>query len=96
MSAYRLTPAAQHDVSSIWDYTAQRWDVRQAEKDILEVKAAMERIAADPDRGRACEEIRAGYRRYGIGSHVLFYLERSEGVDIVCILHQRMDPMRHL
>ena len=96
MSAYRLTPAAQRDLSSIWDYTQQRWDVRQAETYILEVKAAMERIAADPDRGRACEEIRAGYRRYGIGSHVLFYLERSEGVDIVRILHQRMDPMRHL
>jgi toxin ParE1/3/4 len=96
VSAYRLTPAAQRDLSSIWDYTAQRWDVRQAEKYILEVRTAMERIAADPDRGRACEEIRAGYRRYGIGSHVLFYLERSEGVDIVRILHQRMDPMRHL
>ena len=96
MSAYRLTPAAQRDLSSIWDYTQQRRDVRQAEKYILEVKAAMERIAADPDRGRACDEIRAGYRRYGIGSHVLFYLERSEGVDIVRILHQRMDPTRHL
>ncbi|MCA1783497.1 MAG: type II toxin-antitoxin system RelE/ParE family toxin [Dermatophilaceae bacterium] len=96
MSAYRLTPAAQRDLSSIWDYTQQRWDMRQAEKYILEVRAVIERIAADPDRGRACEEIRAGYRRYGIGSHVVFYMERTEGIDIVRILHQRMDPMRHL
>ena len=40
---------------------------------------------------RQCEK-----RRYGIGSHVLFYVESAEGVDVIRILHQRMDPTRHL
>ncbi|MDC5698711.1 type II toxin-antitoxin system RelE/ParE family toxin [Intrasporangium calvum] len=96
MSTYRLTPAAQRDLSSIWDYTQERWEARQAEKYILEIRAAIERIATDPDRGRSCEEIRAGYRRYGIGSHVIFYIVQTDGVDVIRILHQRMDPLRHL
>lgn len=96
MTGYRLTPAAQRDLSSIWDFTEGRWDVRQAETYVNEIKAAVERVAADPSRGRACDGIRAGYRRYSIGSHLLFYFETVDGVDVVRILHQRMDPTRHL
>lgn len=91
-----LTPAATRDLSSIWDYTEQRWDIRQAETYVSEIRAAMERIAEDPDRGRACDEIREGYRRYAIGSHLVFYVVHQDSVDVVRILHQRMDPTRHL
>ncbi|WP_454296197.1 type II toxin-antitoxin system RelE/ParE family toxin [Salana multivorans] len=96
MSTYRLTPAAQRDLSSIWDYTEERWDVRQAETYVDDIRAAVQRIADDPRHGRSCDEIREGYRRYGIGSHVLFYRQRPDGVDVIRMLHQRMDPTRHL
>lgn len=96
MTNYRLTPAAQRDLSSIWDYTADHWDVLQAETYINEIRAAIERIAEDPARGRACDEIREGYRRYGIGSHMIFYVERADGVDVIRVLHQRMENTRHL
>nr|WP_274637836.1 type II toxin-antitoxin system RelE/ParE family toxin [Microbacterium bovistercoris] len=96
METYRLTPAAKRDLSSIWDYTQERWDADQAALYVTEIRAAFERIAADPSRGRACDEVRPGYRRYSIGSHLVFYLDRADSVDIIRILHQRMDPMRHL
>lgn len=96
MSGYRLTPAAQRDLSSIWDFTQEHRDVRQAETYVAEIRATIERVADHPGRGRACDEIRAGYRRYGIGSHLLFYVGRTGGVDVIRILHQRMDPTRHL
>lgn len=96
MNAYHLTPAAQQDLSQIWDFTQERWDAGQAERYIGEIRAAIERIAADPQRGRACDEIREGYRRYGIGSHLVFYVETADSVDVVRILHQRIDPTRHL
>lgn len=96
MSPYRLTPAAQRDLSSIWDCTAERWDPRQAETSVREVQAAIERFAADPSRGRSVEEVRERYRRYPVGSHLLFYVPRGSGVDIIRILHQRMDPSLHL
>lgn len=96
MNRFRLTPAAQRDLSSIWDFTQDRWGPRQAESYTRELRAAVERVAEDPRRGRPCDEIREGYRRFGIGSHVLFYVESTAGVDIIRILHQRMDPTRHL
>lgn len=91
MSRYRLTPAAQRDLSSIWDFTQERWDLSQAETYVTEIRAAIERVADGPGRGRPCDEIREGYRRYSIGSHSLFYVESAEGVDVIRILHQLMD-----
>ncbi|OYO04218.1 type II toxin-antitoxin system RelE/ParE family toxin [Enemella evansiae] len=96
MSRYRLTPAAQRDLSSIWDYTQERWGLDQAETYVTEIRAAIERSAEDPRRGRACDEIRAGYRRYAIGSHQIFYVESPQWIDVIRILHQRIDPNRHL
>jgi toxin ParE1/3/4 len=96
VTRYRLTPAARQDLSSIWDYTAERWDVGQAEIYVMDIRAAIERIADDPRRGRACDELRDGYRQYSVGRHLLFYVAGSDGVDVIRILHQMMDPARHL
>jgi toxin ParE1/3/4 len=97
MTTYWLTPAAQHDLSSIWDYTEETWGPQQAETYLGEIGMAFERITRDPDRGRACDELRAGYRRYAIGSHLVFYVVGDGGrVNIIRILHQRMDPTRHI
>ena len=49
-----------------------------------------------PSLGRACDDIRTGYRRYAEGSHTIFYREAGGGIEIVRILHGRMDPDRHL
>lgn len=98
MTGYRLTPAAQLDLSLIWDYTAERWDAQQAETYIGELRAAIERIADDPRRGRARDEVRSGYSSYSVVSHVVFYRVNDEigGVDVIRVLHQRMDPAHHL
>ncbi|SKB00736.1 toxin ParE1/3/4 [Agreia bicolorata] len=96
MNQYRLTPAAQNDLSSIWDFTQERWDMGQAESYVTEIRFAIERVTADAKRGRACDDIREGYRRYAIGSHLIFFVERGYGIDVIRILHQRMDPTRHL
>jgi len=39
---------------------------------------------------------RRGLRRKGCGSHVIFYRIDGDIVRIVRVLHQRMDPSRHL
>ena len=96
MRPYRLSPAAQRDLSEIWDFTEERWDRAQAERYVADLRAAIERIANDRARGRPCDEVREGYRRYGIGSHLIFYIETDEIIDVIRIPHQRMDPLRHL
>src|SRR5437588_7711298 len=93
---YILSPRAQRDIEEIWDYTAKNWGDDQAESYVLAIQAAIETVARDPRRGRRCDDLRAGYRKYASGSHVLFYRLVETGIDIVRILHQRMDFDQHL
>lgn len=94
---YLLAPAAQADLEQIWDYTQDRWGVDQAEDYLRELQRAINRIATNPRIGRACDEIRPGYRKLAAGSHTLFYRVTAEDViDVVRILHRRMDVDRHL
>lgn len=96
-SRYVLSPAAQIDLEQIWDYTHDRWGVDQAERYLRAVQHGIERAAANPRIGRACDEIRPGYRKLAAGSHILFYRVTDAGIiDVVRILHQRMDVDRHL
>lgn len=95
--AYVLSPKARADLEGIWDFTAGRWGDAQAETYVRSIQTAIETVAADPGRGRACDDIRAGYRRFAVGSHLLFYrLDKGGVVDVVRILHQRMDFGRHV
>jgi toxin ParE1/3/4 len=96
VTRYLLSPRAQADIEGIWDYTAAHWDRKQAELYVRQLRLAIEAIARDPRRGRSCDDVRAGYRRYPAGSHVLFYRLTDKGVDVVRILHARMDFDRHL
>jgi toxin ParE1/3/4 len=93
---YVISPRAQADIEEIWDYTAARWDIDQAERYIRAIRGAIEMVADDPQLGRRCDDIRVGYRKFPIGSHVLFYRFGRAGLDVVRILHQRMDFARHL
>jgi toxin ParE1/3/4 len=96
-SRYVLSPAAQADLEQIWDYTYERWGLHQAEEYLRELQHAIERAATHPRIGRACDEIRSGYRKLAAGSHMLFYRVTGEDViDVVRILHRRMDVDRNL
>lgn len=97
MTGYRLSPAAQHDLSKTWDYTAENWGVLQADRYVLGIRDACESLATGSRAGRAVEAIRPGYRRLGVGMHGLFYRRSAAGlIEVIRILHQRMDAMAHL
>lgn len=97
MTSVRLTPAAQADLSRIWDFTVTRWGERQAETYIGTIRDTALDLAHGRKPGQAAEYIRAGYRKQYVGSHVLFYRAVEQGgIEIVRILHERMDAPAHL
>jgi toxin ParE1/3/4 len=96
VTQYILSPRAQADLDEIWDYSAAHWGEGQAEAYVRQIQAAIELVAMTPSRGRPCEEIRHGYSKFTVGSHVLFYRLADDGIDVVRILHQRMDFDRRL
>jgi toxin ParE1/3/4 len=95
VAKYRLTPAAERDLEDIWTYTAKRWSIDQAEKYIGGLIDTIEVLGADPLRSREADDVRPGYRRQNAGSHVIFFKLKPGHIEIVRILHQRMDFDEH-
>ncbi len=91
-----LSPRAETDLDEIWDYTEDRWGLDQAETYTRALWQRMEAVAAKPAMGQDCSDIRAGYFKIPCGSHVLFYRLTADGIDVVRILHERMDFVRHI
>jgi toxin ParE1/3/4 len=91
-----LSPRAQRDLEKIWDDTQERWGIDQAERYTRQIWENIRSLAARPSLGRACPELRAGYYKYRSGVHIVFYRLTDSGIDIVRILHERMDLERHL
>ena len=52
-------------------------------------------LAERPNLGKHRPEIKEGYYSYPQGSHVVFYLIRDDGIDIIGVPHQRMDVMNY-
>ena len=96
MSGYVLSPRVQRDIEDIWNYSVERWNVEQAEKYIRQIHTAIEDVANEPQIARSCDHIRRGYWRYPAGSHVLFFRLIDDGIDIIRVLHSRMDFEQHL
>jgi len=96
MRRHRLSPAARSDLDEIWTYSVEHWGVDRADRYIRDLIGAVEQIASGKRRGRACDDIRPGYFRCACQSHVIFYKLTAATVDIVRILHQRMDFTRRL
>jgi toxin ParE1/3/4 len=96
MSRFALSPMARADLESIFDFTLEQWATDQAERYARLIDAAIRSMADRPERGASCDAIRAGYRKCAIGSHIVFYRLTAGGIDVVRILHQRMDFESHL
>jgi toxin ParE1/3/4 len=80
---YILSPRAQIDLDEIWNYTAKRWSIDQAELYIRRLWQHIE--AAQTTIGGACPNVREGYYKYQSGSHLLFY-RLMGGIDVIRIL----------
>lgn len=104
---YRLTRLAERDLVDILRETGRQFGPLQQQgyADIIERAARM--VAEQPDRpaSRPRPDLAEGVRsfhleqaagRLGAAAHVLYYIhDAEEGVIIVRILHERMDPVRH-
>ncbi len=53
-------------------------------------------LAEKPALGRSADYVEPYMRRFEHKSHVIFYIPESQGILIVCVLHNSMDVLRHL
>ena len=94
---YRISEQAISDLNKIWIYTFHKWSKEQADRYYDLIIAEIEFIADNDLIGKSAEQTRKNYRMSRIKSHLVFYRKGDdEIVEIVRILHQRMDIKNRL
>jgi toxin ParE1/3/4 len=73
MRRVEFTPKARRDLEEIWEYSLERFGLDKAEAYLRDIQRAVMTVTEDPRRGLGCDQIRPGYRRFSVGSHVLFF-----------------------
>ncbi len=96
MGRLRLSPAAKDDLDDIWDFTVKRRDASQAEVYVVALGRTLQLLAASPQLGRSIDKVRAGYFKFPAASHVVYYKVRTDGIDVIRILHKSMDAELHI
>ncbi|MDF3606226.1 type II toxin-antitoxin system RelE/ParE family toxin [Paracoccus sp. DMF-8] len=95
-NSYKLTEDAERDVIDIYLFTLEHFGLAQAEKYFAEMFTRFDTIAKIPDLGRDYSDIYPGAFRVNQGSHAVYYRRVDGAILILRILHQAMDPARHL
>ncbi len=96
MPEYRLRPKARADLDGIWDYTYTTWGAKQARHYLTDLKRTCAKLACNPHLGKLRTDAYEGLRVYPAGKHLVFYLAIDVGIDVVRVLHERMDAQSHL
>jgi len=91
MAKYRLTPAAKKDLLDVWNYTLKVWGSKKAKQDLFDIEEKLELLAANPELGRTRPDINRNYFSFPANDHTIYYLKAEKQIQIIAILHKRMD-----
>jgi len=92
MNTFELSKKAKEDLRQIAKYTEKRWGKTQRNLYLRQFDDGFHLLSESPFAGKACNFIAEGYRRFPIGSHIIFYKETTKNkITIIRILHQNMD-----
>jgi len=90
----RLSPQTVADLEEIWLYTFGQWSLEQAAEYHRSIMTTIEGLASGSESGQHTD-VREGYRKYNIGLHVIFFRCSDAYLDVIRILHERMDVDTH-
>ena len=88
---WRISKAATKDLESIWLFTKEMWSERQADRYCQLIMNEIQAICMHPYAGMNCGHVRTGYYSSKVKSHLIFYRIKSDKVEVMRILHERMD-----
>lgn len=100
MTAHRLRvslrPLAVADLEDVWRYTAQAWNIDQADLYLDQLNERLELLAENPSVGMDYSHVETGVQRYQVGRHGVFYHIDANQLVVIRVLHDRMDAPRRL
>lgn len=94
---YIISEKANEDIENIWLYTYENWSQEQADRYYNLLLDEIEYIVKNFESGKDIDRIRKGYRATKVKSHLIFYRKNRQNIiEIIRILHQKMDIESHL
>ncbi len=94
-NCFRLTPRAKQDLGEIWSYSNEVWGESQADKYVTSLYQRFKWLAQQPSVGMKRSDIRNGFYSFPQGSHLAFYVQKKEGIDIIGVPHKNMDILSY-
>ena len=86
-----ISKKAVADLEEIWLYTVEKWSVEQADRYYNLIFDEINYICKNSNAGKSMEHVRKGYRSAKVKSHLIFYRVINATIDVIRILHERID-----
>ncbi|MEE9492747.1 MAG: type II toxin-antitoxin system RelE/ParE family toxin [Gammaproteobacteria bacterium] len=96
MPHYFLSPQAQESLRQISVYTLENYGAKQKTKYLKMLRSKMRIAAKNPAKGRERSDVKQGYYSIQAEKHHIYYRIRNTHIEILDVLHQSMEPKRHL
>ncbi len=93
---YRISATAIKDLDGIWKYTFTNWSKDQADRYHNLLMNEIEFVAENRTSGKSMDQIKEGYLVTYVKSHMIFFKRNEEIVEVIRILHQKMDVESNL
>lgn len=95
---FKLSKEVENDLENIWLYTSENWSTEQADRYLNLILDEIEYLSLKPESGTNFGNIRKGYFRSKVKSRFIFYRinAKKEELEVIRILHERMDIESHL
>ena len=93
--SYALSPLAEIDLEDIWLYTVRNWSLAQADSYHRDLIATLNGLASGTKRGRDVD-VRPNYLKCPVGSHMVYFRDRNDQIEVIRVLHQRQDANLNL
>ncbi len=94
--SWTLSRKAENDLAGIWLFSVSQWSVEQADRYYHNMISALDGLSREHLSGRKAIISKHAYFYRPCGSHNIFYRREGARILVVRILHQRMDPERHI
>ena len=95
MTSYRLSGQAQASLRGIYAYSIETFGKRRAKRYLESIRQKLQALPDTPGVSLR-DDVRPGYRSVRVESHVIFFRVNDSQIEILDVLHRRMDPSEHL
>lgn len=96
MAKYILSPEAQKSLRKIRAYSIKKFGTKRTKTYLQNIRKRLQALAENPSLGIIREDLKVGYHSDFVGSHTIYYRVTTTHIDIIDVLHQAMEPSKHI